>query len=284
MLKNKLIENQKVESFVDIYRGQKLLTTKYLIMKKPQIANDQNSADHQMADSRRRFLKTGGMLLAGSSILMYACEPDALMEDNIDVADARGSKNTVNLGTGDVGILNYAYVLEQLEAAFYTHVMDGAYFAGAVASERKILEDLYNHEVIHRDFFKTALDSMNIPNGRKIPELQFDFSAVDFSSRDAVLQTSIVLEDTGVSAYNGAGDLIENTDYLLIAGKIVSVEARHAAAVRSIYLDDATAFAGDDVVDQNGLDLASDPRDVISTVNSTGFIVEKIVASALPKK
>ena len=32
-----------------------------------------------------------------------------------------------DLGSGDIGILNYAYALEQLEAAFYTMVIDSPY-------------------------------------------------------------------------------------------------------------------------------------------------------------
>jgi hypothetical protein len=41
------------------------------------------------------------------------------------------------------------------------------------------------------------------------------------------------LEDTGVAAYNGAGKLITNP--LFVTGrKIVSVEARHASAIRSL--------------------------------------------------
>ena len=32
-----------------------------------------------------------------------------------------------DLGEGDIGVLNYAYALEQLEAAFYTMVIDSPY-------------------------------------------------------------------------------------------------------------------------------------------------------------
>jgi hypothetical protein len=187
-----------------------------------------------------------------------------------------------DLGSGDVGILNYAYALEQLEAAFYTNVLDGSYWAGANAEEKKILEDLYDHEVIHREFFKAAI-SANAEASQVLPELEFDFSSVNFADRDSVLGTARVLEDTGVAAYNGAGRLLQTPDFLVIAGKIVSVEARHAAAIRSIYLESDTAFAGDDIIDSNGLDLAKDPQTILSEVGNTGFVVTEFTANNLPQ-
>ena len=41
-----------------------------------------------------------------------------------------------------------------------------------------------------------------------------------------------MLEDTGVSAYNGAATLIKSVDVLAAAGGIVQIEARHAALIR----------------------------------------------------
>ena len=49
--------------------------------------------------------------------------------DEDDMAPPMSGK--VSLGSGDTGILNYAYALEQLEAAFYAEVMKGGYFANA---------------------------------------------------------------------------------------------------------------------------------------------------------
>lgn len=254
-------------------------------MKKPIIkVSTAGSTREKVSDSRRRFLKTGGIALVGTSLLMYGCDVDeneALITADLHGEDSKGRK-VFNLGKGDFGILNYAYVLEQLEAAFYTNVLDGAYFAGAVAEERLILEDLYKHEVIHREFFKTVLSTIR-PSTDVLPDLEFDFTSIDFNSRDSVLSTARLLEDTGVAAYNGAGPLLENATYLLLAGKIVSVEARHAAAIRSIYLSDPTAFAGDDIIDGNGLDLAFDPQTVLNAVEETGFIVTKIIGRNLPK-
>jgi hypothetical protein len=115
-----------------------------------------------------------------------------------------------DLGEGDVGVLNYAYALEQLEAAFYTQVIDTPY-EGITTDETSWLTDIRDHEVEHRDFLKKALAD------GAIPDLEVDFSAVDFKSRESVLTTAKTFEDLGVAAYNGAGKLIENVDYLAAA-------------------------------------------------------------------
>ncbi len=227
--------------------------------------------------SRRHFLKLGGLAVAGSGLLLYSCG----LDDDPSAQQRQMDPNVFDLGSGDLGILNFAYALEQLEAAFYTRVLDGSYWANASPEERLILEDLRGHEVIHREFFKAAINSVAPPED-VLPELEFDFSSVDFSDRDSVLSTSILLEDTGVAAYNGAGDLIDLTLYLLLAGKIVSVEARHAAALRSIYLPGFKEFAGDDVVDEQGLDVARRPQTILQELGNTGFVVTPFTANNLP--
>lgn len=238
--------------------------------------------------SRRRFLKNTGLLVAGTGMFMYSCSDENLEEELLSAdaaADKRAGK-AFNLGKGDLAILNYAYVLEQLEAEYYRQVLEGSYWANASAEEKQILQDLYYHEVIHRDFLKLAISSV-APPGKVAPDLIFDFSSVDFSDRTTVLTVAQILEDTGVSAYNGAGNLLENTDYLLVAGKIVSVEARHAAAIRDLINPGTTYFASDDVlVDILGTgkayDKATDPRDVLAAVAATGFLETKIIANNVP--
>ncbi|HSP41027.1 MAG TPA: ferritin-like domain-containing protein [Gillisia sp.] len=242
-------------------------------MKKP-MKSEQTTASvlEKHSDSRRHFLKMGGLAVAGTSLLLYGCSSD---DDGMDI------KDVFDLGSGDVGILNYAYALEQLEAAFYTQVLSGSYWAGANAEEKLILEDLYKHEVIHREFFKAAIGAAASSN-QVLPTLEFDFSSVNFGNRASVLGTARVLEDTGVAAYNGAGSLLQNPTYLVLAGKIVSVEARHAAAIRSIFLDDDTAFAGNDIIDANGLDLAKTPQMILQEVGATGFVKTQFTANNLP--
>ena len=123
--------------------------------------------------------------------------------------------------------MNYAYALEQLEAAFYTQVSMTPY-SNIDPMEAALLADIRDHEIVHREFFKSALGS------KAIQALEVNFAAIDFSSRDSVLGTAKAFEDLGVSAYNGAGKLITDPGYLTLAGKIVSVEARHAAYIYAI--------------------------------------------------
>lgn len=238
--------------------------------------------ENENVNKRRQFLKLSGMAVIGSGLMM-ACsnDDDGYMEPEPGIFD---------LGAGNLGILNYAYALEQLEAAFYTKVLDGSYWAGATAMEKKILEDVYNHEVIHREFFKTAITAVAPKD--IVPMLEFDFSSVDFSSRDSVLGTSKILEDTGVKAYNGAGKLIDVSDaagmaYLTLAGKIVSVEARHASAIRDLINPGSQDFAGDDILigisgTDKAFDKAAEPADVLAEVGATGFVVTPFTANNLP--
>jgi hypothetical protein len=183
----------------------------------------------------------------------------------------------VNLGSGDVGILNYAYALEQLEAAFYIQVVATPY-SGISARETEYLTDIRNHEVAHREFFKAAITAA-APT-QIIPGLEVDFSSINFSSRASVLGTAMVFEDLGVSAYNGAGQLLSTTGngpvYLGLAGKIVSVEARHAAIIREFLATNTFA----DTTDAQGLDPARTPAQVLALADP--FIKTVINASNLP--
>jgi len=226
--------------------------------------------------NRRQFLKIGGTSLAVGGMLLAGCEEDIPpfkrpKEDPDPVFD---------LGSGDVGILNYAYALEQLEADFYTRVINN-FYAGVTEEEQQVLTDLYYHEVIHREFFRTAITAAVNDPSEVLPDLEFDYGDLDFNDRNAVLMTAQALEDTGVGAYNGAGRLISSPDYLLIAGKIVSVEARHASAIRSLINPNSTDFAGDDIVNpSNGLDTAKTPSEVLPVAGQ--FITTAFTANNLP--
>jgi len=210
---------------------------------------------------RRTFLHWAGLTIG---VVALGCGDD-------DDDGGTGPGTDVNLGTGDTGVLNYAYALEQLEAAFYTQVV-ASFYAGAPAAEQTMLTDIKNHEVIHRDFFKAALGAA------AIADLTVTFASVNFSDRMRVLEAARTFEDLGVSAYNGAGQLLTVPANLVTAGRIVSVEARHAAAIRDLITADS--FAGSDVINAQGLDVVRTPTAVLQAADP--FITTTINASGLP--
>lgn len=211
-----------------------------------------------------------------------------------EVTVTAGAPATVNLSltpggdiefdfSNDFGVLNYAYALEQLEAAFYSAVVNDDDFTNAFPDEgeREILQDLAAHEAIHRDFFQAAIIGAGGTFAARtlLPGLTPDFSELDLADRDAVLAQALVFEDLGVGAYNGAGQYISDGTpgdvYLTLAGKIVSVEARHASVVAGLI--DASTIAGAEVIDPaTGLDQALSPEEVLE---AAGAFLENGVAA-----
>jgi hypothetical protein len=91
-----------------------------------------------------------------------------------------------------------------------------------------------------------------------------------------VLGAAKAFEDTGVMAYDGAGYLIQDPTYLTLAGKIVSVEARHAALIRNLITPGS--FAGSDVVASNGLNNSLTIAQVLKIANT--YLKTKVVAKS----
>jgi rubrerythrin len=210
------------------------------------------------SSNRRTFLRISGVTAVGlglGSSRLFA----------LPIALADGA--AVDLGSGDTGILNYAYALEQLEAAFYTQVISSPY-SNMTDEERMLLTDIRDHEIAHREFFKAALGTGAIPG------LTPNFKKVKFNDRTSVLATALAFEDLGVAAYNGAGQLLVKPEYLLLAGKIVSVEARHAAVIADLITPRTDSFA------PKPLDKAEKPADVLKVASK--FITDNVTATSLP--
>jgi hypothetical protein len=221
---------------------------------------------------RRSFFMYAGATAGATALVLAGCSKD----DN-------NNPGSVNVGSGDVGVLNYAYALEQLEADFYTQVRMGSYYMGlgTGSAEKLILDDLYYHEVIHREFLKAAITRAN---ATPIKALETVYPANTFSSRASVFGTAMAFEDLGVAAYNGAGQYITTAQYLFLAGKIVSVEARHAAIIRDLMAENS--FVGNDVITltsasnssvttnnapaNSSLERAKSPAEVVAIAN--GFL------------
>jgi len=128
-------------------------------------------------------------------------------------------------GGGDLDILNFALTLEYLESAFYREAQAKAGLSGQAA---KLAKEIGQHEQEHVKALSGAISKMG---GKPVQAPKVAFPLTDEASFLKLAQT---FEDTGVSAYNGAAPAIKSKEVLSVAGSIVQVEARHAAAVRGL--------------------------------------------------
>ena len=161
----------------------------------------------------------------------------------------------------DIRILNFALLLEYLESEFYVDAVNKGALSGRTLEFATVVRD---HELAHVEFLKQAL------GGRARSKPTFDFKDTT-SDPDKFRATAVVLEDTGVAAYNGQGPRLRKRT-LAAAATIVSVEARHAAWIRHIVAAPAYPNRPEDYPAPAALDPALTKKEVEQAVGQTGFI------------
>lgn len=211
---------------------------------------------------RRAFLQYAGAGAAVMALVAAGCKKDR--SPSISFGATLDFKD-------DFGVLNYAYALEQLEAAFYTKVAL-APPSSFTTAQKNYFQDVQFHEIAHREFLKKVLGTASIGS------LDVDFSSINFSDGASVLSAAKTFEDLGVAAYNGAAVRLTTDAYLVAAGQIVSVEARHAAWVRDqisngSFADLSTLTTWGASV-SGGLDVALTPDKVLTAASK--YIKTKI--------
>ncbi len=200
------------------------------------------AAEHINDTSRRSFLRNAGVVAGGVGVLAWL--PGV----------ARGQ----SLPQGDVDILNYALTLEFLESAFYDEANKKGALSGAYARFAKVVGA---HEAAHVDALKKTL------GGKATKKPSFDFKGTT-ASQGTFAQTAIVLEDTGVKAYQGQATEIKTPAVLKAAISIHPVEARHAAWIRSI----VGGGSGSPSPAPDAFNPAADMATILAAVQGTGFI------------
>jgi len=169
----------------------------------------------------RRGLMTGGAKVAAGGTLALALGGSAL---KVRSAAAQADERD-DFFEDDIAVLNYALTLEHLEFAFYRDGI-GQFTFGNDPFGQSIdtnLAAIRDHEGAHVDTLISVITDLG---GEPVEEATYDFGYTDAAT---FLATAAALENTGVSAYDGAGASIENPDLLTAAGSIVAVEARHAS-------------------------------------------------------
>lgn len=153
-------------------------------------------------------------------------------------------------GGGDVEILNFALTLEYLESTFYREAKTRAKASGELKSLIGLLAD---DEKQHVDALTATIRQLG---GKPVSEPKFEFP---YNNTAGFLKLAQSFEDTGVSAYNGAGPMIKSKEVLGAAGSIVQVEARHAAAIRLQNKEDPAPEAFDPSLDEAQVLKAVEP-------------------------
>lgn len=206
--------------------------------------------------SRREAIGKGASMSSGLAF--------ALKLGSVPVMLGALSKDVYGQTPSDVlDVLQFAFLLENLEAEFYKAVLNspGAgpqapAFAPVRAQIQALpnatrllatLDQIRKHEEAHVAFLRAQIQAA----GGTAPNLtgaNFDFTGGNGSgtgpfapattNAQFLLAATQGFEDTGVRAYKGqAGRLINNKPVLEAALRIHSVEARHAAVVRNIRRD-----------------------------------------------
>ncbi len=221
-----------------------------------------NEHEGSSLTSRRKFLAGSAAALAGGALMAVP---------GVASAHNPGEPPT------DIDMLNYALTLEHLEATFYVRGLrrfgeqdfrTSNLFSGSGNLLRPTVYENFrrirNHEVKHVDTLKDVIRSLG---GRPVPACNYNFNKTAFTSVEKFIAVAQLLENTGVTAYDGAIAHIEAAPLLTAGATIATVEARHASYLNLI---------NGDVPFPKAFDTPKAPRAICKTVQEA-FI------SAAPK-
>ncbi len=174
---------------------------------------------------------------------------------------------------GDVDILNFALRLERLEATFYATGLtrfQQSDFAAAnfaknlsstqVANLYQYFQAIGGHENAHVMQLSAVIPQLG---GTVVAPDCYAFQAygtdtTTFKTADSFVSVAMVLENTGVAAYDGAISLITSAALRTAAATIATVEARHASYLN--LLNGVSPFP-------NAFDPTATATDVLTTAS-----------------
>lgn len=212
--------------------------------------------DGALAETRSRAEQTVsrrslfGLMLVGAGAIAATRAPAA---------------SAAGLSASDVDILNYALVLEYLQASFYTEAERSGALTGKTAQAARVVGGT---ERAHVRAFRKLLGS------RAVKQPTFDFQGTTEQQRP-FLKTAVAFEDLAVAAYKGQAPKLQSDAVLAAAVGIHSVEARHAAWMRELFGITPAVHAFDQPASRTQIE---------KIVASTKFIVSKPHMKAKKKK
>ncbi len=193
------------------------------------LREDPTTEAGQQALSRRKFLAGSAALVAGGALLAAPTAAEA---------HDTGSPS-------DIDMLNFALTLEHLEAAFYRdgleifgerNIKKSEFLKGGGkkvirSTVYEYLELIRDHELEHVETLQSVIRSIG---GTPVPPAEYNFETTAYTSPEQFLEVARLLENTGVTAYDGAVAHIEAAPLLTGGAQIATVEGRHASYLNLI--------------------------------------------------
>ncbi|GGL81871.1 hypothetical protein GCM10010840_19550 [Deinococcus aerolatus] len=179
--------------------------------------------------NRRSFLKFAG---AGAG---------AVMLGGVNMTALAATSVTTKSPQQDIDILNYALLLEYLEAEFYNLFKTGGPQNSKLTNARvkAYADQVAAHENAHVTVLQDTIKSLGATPISK-PNIDFKplLTNADGSAKtindELFLTLAAVFEPIGVRAYLGQADKIQAAALLTAAASILAVEANHASGIQEL--------------------------------------------------
>lgn len=172
--------------------------------------------------SRRNFLKTAawtGAALSAAGIGGFG----------VAVRQAHATHEGF-VPLGDAGILQFAYLLEQLEGIFYDEGVNAGLFRDDFLAQ---IAEIRDHEFAHVDAIATTLGQL----GAEVPAVpEFTYPDGVFTDPVAFLELAATFEPVGIGAYQSAAVALESKEILAAAISIHNAECQHRCAINILNL------------------------------------------------
>ncbi|HEX7981333.1 MAG TPA: ferritin-like domain-containing protein [Gemmatimonadaceae bacterium] len=190
------------------------------------------------ATTRRDFLRLIGV---GGALVLLPSFVTACASDDVTGLPASGGPFVIDFKAGDVAILQFAFVLEQIEADFYSRVVAAFAQSNFTTTEQALLTDIRNHEAIHRGFFEATLEAT--PGASAALKVTPAYRGFAFTDRTGVLAFAKQIEALGIAMYNGVAQYVVSPATLTLLAKVAAVEGRHASAIGDLITPRTDSFA-----------------------------------------